>query len=290
VSLLAVPNVSEGRDFERLDRLQDALGNEVQLLDRHTDIDHNRAVFTIAGSSGEVETALVGLAAAAREIEMPEWRGIHPAIGALDVCPLVWIDADDREGAEASALKVAERIGGFGIPVFLYGDLAGAEDRRQRAFFREGGLDQLWRRMTSGDLVPDFGPDRPHPQAGGCLVTARPPLAAFNIELDTDDVEVARAVAAEVRELGGGPRGLRAIGLSLSTGRAQVSMNVEDPIALPLAEVVEEVSARAADRGARAIEAELIGLIPEAAMAGYPEAVPIRGFDPAFHIIERRLT
>ncbi len=290
MTVLAAPNVSEGRDFERLERLQAALGNDVQLLDRHTDIDHNRAVFTIAGSRPDVETSLVGLAGAAREIEMPEWEGIHPAIGALDVCPVVWIEADQREAAEASALSVAERIGDFGVPVFLYGDLAGTEERRQRSFFREGGLDALWQRMASGDLVPDFGPDRPHPQAGGCLVTARPPLAAFNIELDTGDVEIARAVAAEVREIGGGPRGLRAIGLALSTGRAQVSMNVEDPVALPLAEVVETVSARAAGRGARAIEAELIGLIPEAAMAGYPESVPIRDFDPAFHIIERRLT
>ncbi len=288
--LLAAPNLSEGRDFDRLDRLQSALGNEVQLLDRHTDIDHNRAVFTIAGPHPDVETALVALAGAAREIDMPEWQGLHPAIGALDVCPLVWLDPADREQADASALSVAERIGELGVPVFLYGDLAGDESRRPRSFFREGGLDALWQRMTSGDLVPDFGPDRPHPQAGGCLVSARPPLAAFNIELDTDDVEIARTVAAQVREVGGGPRGLRAIGLGLSTGRAQVSMNVEDPISLPLAEVVEEVSARAEAQGARAVEAELIGLIPEAAMTGYPETVPIRDFDPAFHIIERRLS
>lgn len=290
MTLLAVPNVSEGRDFERLDRLQDALGFEVQLLDRHSDIDHNRAVFTIAGPEKDLEKALLGLAAAARKIDMPEWKGLHPAIGALDVCPVVWIDPGQRESAEASALGVAEGIGGLGIPVFLYGELSVNAVRRERSFYREGGLDSLWQRMTSGELEPDFGPARPHPQAGACLVTARPPLAAFNVELDTGDVEVARAVAAEVREIGGGPRGLRAIGLALSTGRAQVSMNVEDPLELPLAEVVELVSDRAARMGARAIEAELIGLIPETAMVGYPETVPIRDFDPAFHIIERRLT
>lgn len=289
MNLLAVPNVSEGRDFDRLERFQDALGDEVVLLDRHTDIDHNRGVFTIAGPPADIERSLVGLAAVVREIDMPEWQGLHPAIGALDVCPVVWLDPVDRERAHESALGVARKIGELGIPVFLYGDLATDEVRRERAFFREGGLDALWKRMISGEPVPDFGPDRPHAKAGACLVTARPPLAAFNIELDTDDVEVARAVAAEVREIGGGPVGLRAIGLVLSTGRAQVSMNIEDPVSLPLAEVVDRVSTRAADRGARAIEAELIGLIPEAAMAGYPEAVPIRGFDPAFHIIERRL-
>jgi len=288
--LLAVPNVSEGRDFAVLDRLQDSLGNEVMLLDRHTDIDHNRAVFTIAAPPADLGKALVGLAAAAREIDMGEWSGLHPAIGGLDVCPVVWLEPDDRDRADALAVSVAGRIGELGIPVFLYGDLASGEERRERAYFREGGVDALWQRMSSGEVTPDFGPDRPHPKAGGCLVTARPPLAAFNVELDTGDVEVARAVAAEVRELGGGPAGLRAIGLALSTGRAQVSMNVHEPASLPLAEVVERVSAGASRHGAKAIEAELIGLIPEAAMSGYPESVPIRDFDPAFHIIERRLS
>lgn len=290
MTLLAVPNVSEGRDFAVLDRLQDSLGNEVTLLDRHTDIDHNRAVFTIAGPPADLGKALVGLAAAAREIDMGEWSGLHPAIGGLDVCPVIWLDPDERDRADALAVSVAGQIGELGIPVFLYGDLASSEDRRERAFFREGGVDALWQRMASGGLAPDHGPERPHPKAGGCLVTSRPPLAAFNVELDTGDVEVARAVAAEVRELGGGPGGLRAIGLALSTGRAQVSMNVHDPASLPLAEVVQRVSAGASRHGARAIEAELIGLIPEAAMAGYPESVPIRDFDPAFHIIERRLS
>jgi glutamate formiminotransferase len=289
LTLLAVPNVSEGRDFGRLDRLQDSLGNDVVLLDRHTDIDHNRAVFTIAGPPEDIERSLVGLAGAAREIDMGEWQGLHPAIGSLDVCPVVWVDPADRDRADSRAIRVATGIGEIGIPVFLYGDLARSEERRERAYFREGGVDALWQRMTSGGLTPDFGPAQPHPKAGACLVTSRPPLAAFNIELDTGDVEVARAVAAEVRELGGGPAGLRAIGLALSTGRAQVSMNVHDPASLPLVEVVERVSAGASRHGARAVEAELIGLIPEAAMAGYPESVPIRDFDAAFHIIERRL-
>lgn len=289
MNLLAVPNVSEGRDFARLDRLRDSLGNDVVLLDRHTDVDHNRAVFTIAGPPGDIENALVGLAHAAREIDMADWQGLHPAIGALDVCPVVWIDREARQRAEQSARRIAERIGEAGIPVFLYGALAGEEVRRERAYFRRGGLDSLWQRMTSGELDPDFGPDRPHAGAGACLVTARAPLAAFNVELDTGDVELARAVAAEVREAGGGLSGVRAIGLGLSTGRTQVSMNVEDPVELPLAEVVERVSSLAAARGARAVEAELVGLVPEAAIAGYGQAVPIRDFEPAFHIIERRL-
>ncbi|MEX0620680.1 MAG: hypothetical protein WD181_03795 [Solirubrobacterales bacterium] len=289
MKLLAVPNISEGRDFAVLDRLQDSLGNDVSLLDRHTDIDHNRAVFTVTGTPADLDRSLVGLAAGAREIDMSKWTGLHPAIGALDVCPVVWLDSDDRDRANALAASVAQQIGEMGIPVFLYGELASSEERRERSWFREGGVDALWQRMTSGALIPDYGPNRPHPKAGGCLITSRPPLAAFNVELDTGDIGVARAVASEVRESGGGPTGLRAIGLMLSTGRAQISMNVHDPASLPLGEVVDRVSEVAARHGARAIEAELIGLVPEAAMAGYPESVPIRDFDPGFHIIEHRL-
>ena len=289
MNLLAVPNVSEGRDFDRLERLQDSLGADVVLLDRHTDIDHNRAVFTVAGEPARIEDALVGLAAAAREIEMSEWHGLHPAIGAIDVCPVVFPEPSEHEAARVSALEVGERIGGLGIPVFLYGELATNPERAERSWFRSGGVDALWQRMSAGELTPDFGPDRPHPKAGGCLVTARAPIAAFNLELETDDVEVARAIAASIRQGGGGLAGVRAIGLALSTGRAQVSMNVHDPVAMPLAEVVAEVSSLARAQGTRVLEAELIGLIPEAAMAGYPEDVPIRGFDPAFHTIERRL-
>ena len=143
--------------------------------------------------------------------------------------------------------------------------------------------------MEAGELRPDRGPDRPHRTAGATLLTARPPLAAFNVELDSGDVEVARAVAAGLRESGGGPRGVRAIGLPLSSGRAQVSTNVHDPLEVPLAIVVERVRTLAAPLGARPVEAELIGLIPEGALADYPEDVPIRGFDPDRHVIERRL-
>ena len=143
--------------------------------------------------------------------------------------------------------------------------------------------------MEAGELRPDFGPDLPHRTAGATLVTARPPLAAFNVELDSGDLEVARAVAAGLRESGGGLPGVRAIGLPLSSGRAQVSTNVHDPLAVPLATVVERVRELAAPLGARPLEAELVGLVPEAALAGYPEDVPIRGFDPDRHVIERRL-
>jgi glutamate formiminotransferase / 5-formyltetrahydrofolate cyclo-ligase len=288
--LLAVPNVSEGSDAERLARLEQAFTRGVTLLDRHSDADHGRTVFTLAGGAGALTEALAAGAEEALEtIEMDRYRGSHPAIGALDVCPVVWFDPTDREAAREEAVAVATQIAGLGIPVFLYGELARGPGRAERAYFRNGGLPELWLRMESGELRPDFGPDLPHRRAGATLVTARPPLAAFNVELDSGDVEVARAVAAGLRESGGGPAGVRAIGLLLSSGRAQVSTNVHDPLAVPLGEVVARVRELAAPLGARPLEAELIGLVPRAALADYPADVPMRGFDPRRHVIEARL-
>ncbi|HEY7255563.1 MAG TPA: hypothetical protein VH476_02670 [Solirubrobacterales bacterium] len=288
--LLSVPNVSEGRDEARIASIEKALSAGVTLLDRHSDADHNRTVLTLAGESGALENALAaGAGAAIESIDMSTHEGRHPAIGALDVCPVVWVDEGDREAAAAVAIEVAARIGALGVPVFLYGELATAPDRAERAYFRNGGLPELWLRMESGELRPDAGPDLPHRTAGATLVTARPPLAAFNVELDSGDVEVAKAVAAGLRESGGGPVGVRAIGLRLSSGRTQVSTNVHDPLGVPLGEVVGLVRELAAPLGARPLEAELIGLVPEAALSGYPEGVPIRSFDPARQTIEGRL-
>ncbi|HEX5610632.1 MAG TPA: hypothetical protein VFX45_11150 [Solirubrobacterales bacterium] len=289
-ALLAVPNVAEGSDEERLGLLQAAFERGARLLDRHTDGDHDRTVFTLAGEPGPLGEALVaGAEEAAETLDMAHYTGAHPAVGALDVCPLVWLEAGDRDAARTEAVAVASQIGGLGIPVFLYGELAREPVRAERAYFRNGGLAELWLRMESGELQPDFGPALPHPRAGATLVTARPPLAAFNVELDSGDLEIARAVAAGLREAGGGLRGVRAIGLVLTSGRAQVSTNVHDPLTMPLGEVVEAVRRLAAPLGARPLEAELVGLAPAAALAGYPEDVPIRGFDPEQHLIERRL-
>jgi glutamate formiminotransferase len=288
--LLAVPNVSEGDGAERLARLERAFSRGVKLLDRHSDADHGRSVFTLAGEAGALAGALsAGAEEALETIDMRRYAGAHPAIGALDVCPVVWFAPGDREAARTEAVAVATQIGGLGVPVFLYGELAREPGRAERAYFRNGGLAELWLRMESGELRPDFGPGLPHRTAGAVLVTARPPLAAFNVALDSGDLEIARAVAAGLREAGGGPAGVRAIGLLLSSGRAQVSTNVHDPLAVPLGEVVERVRELAAPLGARPLEAELVGLIPQASLAGYPADVPMRGFDPQRHVIEARL-
>lgn len=288
--LLGVPNVSEGRDVARIAVLRAAFSRGVRCLDSHSDGDHNRSVFTLAAESGSMLDALVcGAAEAIEMIDIGSYEGAHPTIGALDVCPVVWLDKAQREMALSEAVEVADQIGGLGVPVFFYGALAKSPERAERAFFRSGGLSELWLRMEAGELRPDRGPHRPHPTAGATLVTARPPLAAFNVALDTADLDLVRRVAAALRESGGGLAGVRALGLKLQTGRSQVSTNVHDPIAVPLAAVVERIRSLAAPLGARPVEAELIGLAPAAALFDYPEDVPIQGFDPARQLIERRL-
>jgi glutamate formiminotransferase len=288
--LLGAPNFSEGRNERVIDALGATLGACARILNCHFDPQHNRSVFTIAAEPAKLVDALVAGAEHALDlIDLRGHQGLHPHIGALDVCPTVWVTEDRDDDARAAARAVAEGIAALGIPVFLYGELASAPERRERAYFRQGGPAELARRMEAGELKPDLGPPEPHPRAGATLVTAREPLVAFNVELDTPNPEIARAVAAELREDGGGLPGVRALGLPREGERAQVSVNVHDPQSVPLAKVVAEISRLAAEHGARAIEAELVGLAPEAALVGYPEEPPIRGFDPKRDVIENVL-
>jgi glutamate formiminotransferase len=284
--LLAVPNVSEGRDLATLEAIERALA-PARFLDLHTDPDHHRAVFTLAAPQGQLSSALVNLARAATDrIDISSHEGIHPHVGALDVMPIVYLDGERRGAACAELLTAAGRVGDeLEVPVFLYGELATRPEQRERADIRRGGPAAVGRRIESGELVPDFGLRRAHPTAGAILASARPPLVAFNVDLDTDDVELAKAIAADLRESGGGLPGVRALGLYLEDRhRAQVSTNVHDHRAVPLRELVERVRERA-----QVAEAELIGLAPRAAFEGFPEDVPLRGFDPERHLIEEAL-
>ena len=272
VVLLSVPNVSEGCDTVVLDRIAAAFA-PLRLLDVHSDADHGRSVFWLAGEQGELARALAeGARAAAESVDLNSANGIHPRVGALDVAPVVYRDQDERGAAAAEALTAAALIGELGIPVFLYGELATDPSRAERADIRRGGHDELAKRIASGEMKPDYGPAEIHPTAGATLVTARPPLIAFNVELDSTDVDLAKEIAAELRESGGGLPGVRAIGLWLAgPGRAQVSMNVHDYTRAPLAEIVERIGARAP-----IAEAELVGLAPAAALAGFPAEIPLR--------------
>lgn len=288
--MLSVPNFSEGRSERVVGALGATLSANARLVNSHFDSEHNRCVFTLAGSGEELRAADVAGAEHAIElIDMHGHQGLHPHVGALDVCPIVWPTEETREPAAEAARATAEGIAELGIPVFLYGDLASSEERRERAFFRRGGPAELARRMQSGELTPDLGPPEPHPSAGATLVTARRPLVAFNVELDTPNPEIAREVASKLREAGGGLPGVRALGLPREGDRCQVSTNVHDADAVPLARVIEEVRRLAAEHGARPVEAELIGLAPAAALVGYPDEPPIRDFDPDQHVIERVL-
>ena len=289
--LLGVPNFSEGRSERVVRALAATLGDQCEVLDVHFDPEHNRSVITTAEERARLEQGLFSGAGHAIElIDMRSHQGLHPRIGALDVCPVVYWADDQREQARDAALAIAERLGSeLELPVFLYGELATNEERRERAFFRRGGPAELARRMESGELAPDFGPSTAHPTAGATLVTARRPLVAFNLTLDTPNPEIARAVAERLRESGGGKPGVRAIGLPREGEQSQVSVNVHDPESVPLAEIVEEVQRLASEHDAAPVEAELVGLAPEAALAGYPEQVPIAGFDPERQVIENRV-
>ncbi len=290
--LLAVPNVSEGTEAPHIDAFRRGFAKDpVALLDEHTDEVHNRTVFTLAGSDAALLRALRDLACKAIEvIDITRQRGAHPRIGALDVCPIVWPSPDLRDDARETAFAVAEQLGSIGLPVFLYGDLASSPERRERSYFRRGGTRRLGERMRSGELLPDLGPEWPHATAGAVLVTARAPLAAFNVELAGASIATGAEIAAALRESGGGLAGVRAIAIDLGEGRTQISTNVHDPVAVPLRLVVAEIARLAAERDSSPASAELVGLVPAAALDGYPSDVPITGDDPGRRTIEARLS
>ena len=287
--LESVPNFSEGRVAGTIEALLSSLSAHADVLDVHSDADHNRSVFTLVGDDTSlVEALLAGVACARERIDLRSHEGAHPRIGAADVVPIVALDPTDRERARDCALRLADRIGAeLGLPVFLYGDSA---PERSPAFYRRGGPEELQRRIDAGELRPDYGPARLDERAGGVIVGARRPLIAFNVNLATDDVAIARAIAAVVREKGGGFPGVRALGLLLPrAGRAQVSMNVEDYEAAALHEIVLRVEDEARARGVEVAGAELVGLMPAGAAAAAAGAVlRIEGFSPS-RVLELRL-
>ena len=180
--LVAVPNFSEGRSTRVIGALEATLGAHARILNRHYDAQHNRVVFTMAAEPAKLVEALVaGAAHAVDLIDLRSHQGLHPHIGALDVGPVVWQTDERHDAAVAGARDLAEGIAALDIPVFFYGELATSPERKERAYFRQGGPAELARRMGSGELKPDLGPDEPHPSAGATLVTAREPLVAFNV-------------------------------------------------------------------------------------------------------------
>jgi glutamate formiminotransferase len=288
--LESVPNVSEGRDEAVLEALRAAFSAPARLLDVHADGDHNRAVFTLVGSGEElVETLLAGIRRAAERIDLRRHEGAHPRIGAADVVTLVPLEPAAEDEARGAALALADRVADeLGLPVFFYGALT--EDRREPAFFRRGGPEELQRRVDAGELAPDRGPRSLHATAGGVLVGVRRPLVAFNVNLRSNDVEAAREIARLVRERDGGFPGVRALGLDLPrAGLVQVSMNVTDWQAAALHEIVAAIAAAAEARGLEVAGSELVGLMPAGpAVEAAGSLLRIEGFDPS-RVLELRL-
>jgi glutamate formiminotransferase len=284
--LESVPNFSEGRDRATIDAIGEALSAHARLLDVHADADHNRSVFTLVGSESDLSDALVeGIAVAIERIDLRAHEGAHPRIGAADVVPFVPLAPGEMERARRAATATGERIGReLGLPVFVY-----APPERGPAYYRRGGPAGLQQRVDDRELEPDFGPRRLHESAGGVILGARRPLIAFNVNL-RGDVATARAIAAVVRERGGGFPGVRALGLDLPrAGLVQVSMNVEDWEAAALHDIVARIDEEAQARGAEVAGSELVGLMPAGAAAAAAGAMlRIEGFD-ASHVLELRL-
>ncbi|MBW3593837.1 MAG: glutamate formimidoyltransferase [Actinobacteria bacterium] len=288
--LESVPNISEGRDGEVIEALRDAMSQPARLLDVHVDADHNRSVYTLVGGADDlVETLLRGIARAAERIDLRRHVGAHPRIGAADVVPLVPLRPQDEPLAREAALALADRLADeLELPVFFYGRLT--TDGREPAFFRRGGPEELQRRIDRGEVGPDRGPSTLHPTAGGVVLGVRRPLIAFNVNLRSNDVEIAREIARVVRERDGGFPGVRALGLDLPrAGVVQVSMNVTDWEAAALHDIVATIVSEGAARGVEVIGSELVGLMPAgAAVSAAGSVLRIEGFD-ARHLIELRL-
>ncbi|MGH3034783.1 MAG: glutamate formimidoyltransferase [Gaiellaceae bacterium] len=288
--LESVPNISEGRDEAVLAALRDAVSRPARLLDVHVDWDHHRSVFTLVGSGEElVGSLLAGIGCAAERIDLRRHEGAHPRIGAADVVPLVPLAPEAEPAAREAALELADRVADeLELPVLFYGCLT--EDGREPAFFRRGGPEELQRRMDAGELAPDRGPARLHPTAGAVLIGVRRPLIAFNVNLHTADVGVAREIARLVRERDGGFPGVRALGLDLpKAGLVQVSMNVTNWEAAALHTIVERIVEEAEGRGAEVAGSELVGLMPAgAAVQAAGSLLRIEGFDES-RVLELRL-
>jgi len=278
VLIESVPNYSEGRRLDVVDRLAEAVRSTagVFLLDRTSDASHNRSVLTMAGDAQAVERALEATIEVALDaIDMEQHTGEHPRIGAVDVIPFVPLGSTPLDAcvvlARAFGLRIAER---FQVPVYLYARAATRPDRVRLADVRRGGYEAVRDEIgvAGADRAPDFGPRRTHPRAGAVAVGARPFLIAWNINLDTNDVEVAKRIARSVRESGGGLPAVQGNGFMIDElDAAQVSMNLLDFETTPMWRVFDEVVRLATAEGVGIRESELIGLAPQAAFDGVAE-------------------
>ena len=289
-----VPNVSEGRRTDVVNALVDAVRRTpaVRLLDYSSDTAHNRSVLTIVGDAASLKAAVIALFdAALPRIDLREHAGEHPRLGAVDVVPFVPIADVTMEQcvllAKETAAEVARR---FQVPVYLYEEASGNPARKNLEDIRRGEFEGLETKMSTPGWAPDFGPARPHPTGGASVIGARMPLIAYNINLATDRLDVAKKIAAAIRFSSGGFRYVKAMGIALEDrGIVQVSINLTNYEKTPMFRVFEAVKHEAGRYGVSILESEIVGLVPAAALVGTAEhALQLASFTPN-QILENKL-
>jgi glutamate formiminotransferase len=289
-----IPNVSEGRRPEIVAALADAIRgvSGVRLLDHSADASHNRSVFTFAGDAAGVERAVLALVErAVADIDLRTHHGEHPRLGAVDVVPFVPIEGATMSDCVALARKVGAEIAArFGVPVYLYEEASTNPARRNLEDIRRGEFEGLATKMASPGWAPDFGPAAPHPSAGASVVGARMPLIAYNINLATDRLDVAKKIAAAIRQSSGGYRFVKAMGIRIEDrGIVQVSMNLTNYEKTPIFRVFETVKREAERYGVAILESEIVGLVPSAALTSAAEFhLQLAGFT-ADQVLENKL-
>lgn len=265
-----VPNFSEGRNGKVIEKIADAFRVDgVKLLDYSADVDHNRSVFTVVGEPTELAEAVINAVGVAKDnIDLTKQSGEHPRIGAADVVPFVPIkNVSVEETVELSKFVGQQIATRHGVPVYLYEKSATAANRVNLADIRKGQFEGLSEKMKAEDWKPDFGNPEPHPTAGATVVGCRPFLVAFNVNLDTPDVEIATKIARRVRFINGGLRFVKALGVKLNSRNvAQVTMNLTDYTKTPVYAAFEAVKMEARRYGVNVIGTEIIGLIPQQAL------------------------
>ena len=279
-----IPNVSEGRRADIIAAMAAAIREipGVRLLDHSSDPSHNRSVFTLAGDATGVERAVLALfERAVADVDLRSHSGEHPRLGAVDVVPFVPIEGVTMADCVALAKKVgAEVAARFQIPVYLYEEASTNPARKNLEDIRRGEFEGLAAKMATAGWSPDFGPATPHPSAGATVIGARMPLIAYNINLATDRLDVAKKIAAAIRHSSGGYRFVKAMGIKLEDrGIVQVSMNLTNFEKTPIFRVFETVKCEAARYGVAILESEIVGLVPSAALMSTAEFyLQIEGF------------
>ena len=290
----SIPNVSEGRRPEVIERLAEAIRATpgVRLLDYSSDPSHNRSVYTLVGDADGVKRATLALfEQAVAAIDLRTHRGEHPRLGAVDVVPFVPIEGITMAECVALAQEVGAAVADrFGVPVFLYEEASANPARRNLEDIRRGEFEGLAAKMRNAEWTPDFGPAVPHPSAGASVIGARMPLIAYNINLNTNRLEVAKKIAAAIRHSSGGLRYVKAAGFMLEDrGIAQVSMNLTNYEKTPIFRVFEIVKREAARYGVSILESEIVGLVPSAALTAAAEFyLQIERFGPE-QVLENKL-